>query len=459
MLKIKNLFETFLEKFRLRPKRSDDMKRIITLLCGAVLTGSLAACAVSDQAYYETGAPSDDAVAALLPSEFSETDFDATGDVVLATEYETCGSNAPEVFYTIKNNTSNELMYGEDFAVEVLLEGKWYQVPFQKNTAWNTLGLVLKADETNTGSFAFSALDYTLKDGTYRLIKTIGEKRYFAEFSIGVSPITADSPYGYTALEKLPQDYSVDEAVKNDDVVITYNEIKNAGRLTEFIDKISIGISAMIRFVQYTIEGDPIISDITFHQGWQSCFFCRNDSTRDEFGGGGKITETIYSFIITDGTDLYLSNCASWEMTETYPNADVLQISWAADQGDLSDLVGAVQKMTEKRLEGNWTRYKVYSPSGEQSVFLSDEKLPNETDGKIFYGYEKPGFGDTLSISDPDGIATAITDVIWLDDQTYVLICDTSGSLRYFEVIGNTQAQSGYGAGYKIVDGHFEILE
>jgi hypothetical protein len=62
-------------------------------------------------------------------------------------------------------------------------------------------------------------------------------------------------------------------------------------------------------------------------------------------------------------------------------------------------------------------------------------------------------------VGDPDGIATKITGVFWLDDKTFVLTCTTKGNLTYFEVTGSTEYQSGYGTGYTITDGKFEIVK
>lgn len=423
------------------------MKRLIALVCVVVMVGSLFACAGNGMPN-ETASPSTSAGGALILSENSDADFDTSGDIVVETEFQVYGRDAPWVSYTITNNTSEELVYGAPFGIEVRLDGKWYQVPFPENTAWITIGYILKANETNVGRFSFSQLDYKMADGQYRLTKAIGDNLYFAPFQVGKSPITAETPFGYQALEKLPKDYSQVEAAGNGDIVITFGETKNADRLNKFVNKAALGMPAMVRIVQYTVEGDPIITDFIYKQTQSDYYLYRQDNSRDAFGGTGiGITEKIYSYLITDGEALYLSNCAGMAQLETYVNAELLEIAPTATPADLTDLPSIVNVLTEKRLDGSIIRYKVFSPSGDKAVELTTEKLS--------YGYEEPGRGDILQLSDPDKIATEIYDAFWINEDTYVLVCNTTGSLKYFHTVGT--AESGYGKGFTITDGRFEI--
>ena len=44
----------------------------------------------------------------------------------------------------------------------------------------------------------------------------------------------------------------------------------------------------------------------------------RNESFLWRMLSGGEITEQRFSYLVTDGTDLYLSNGADWASTEGY---------------------------------------------------------------------------------------------------------------------------------------------
>jgi hypothetical protein len=46
-----------------------------------------------------------------------------------------------------------------------------------------------------------------------------------------------------------------------------------------------------------------------------------------------------------------------------------------------------------------------------------------------------------------------------LNYQTYILICETTGNLKYFpKILNDTPIESGYGIDYRIKDGEFEII-
>ncbi len=425
------------------------MRKFILLICGTVLLATLAACTGnSNGGVTQSPSPSG---GTLTPSEYGDADFDTSGDIVIETEYEVYGSDAPEVSYIISNRTETEFVYGVQYAVEVLRDGVWYQVPFPENTAWIDIGIILKPNGLNTDSFKFSALDFKMTDGHYRLIKEIGSKRYFDEFQVGRSPITEKTPFGYQALEKLPKEYTGEAASENGDVVFTHTEIKNADKLSVFLDKVELGFPAMVRIVQYTVEGDPIITDYIYNKNHRGYYVYRHDNSRDKYGSGVGITETIYSYLITDGTALYLSNCASWELTQTYTTAETLQINWDTSLGDISFLVTLVEKMTAERLDWNTTLYKVYSPDGKQNVALFSEDLS--------YGYDGLTSSEIRQVSDPDGIATKITDVFWLDDNSFVLVCDTTDSLKYYDIVSDGENKSGYGTSYQVTDGRVDIIQ
>ncbi len=69
--------------------------------------------------------------------------------------------------------------------------------------------------------------------------------------------------YGYRALSELPQDYSLEQAIDDGCVVITYNKIYGKDKLDKFIENTKINSQERkedkVRIVQSTVEGDLII--------------------------------------------------------------------------------------------------------------------------------------------------------------------------------------------------------
>lgn len=431
------------------------MNRITALILAVLTAGALAACDIQTPGggpASPSSSPPSGSNGTLVPSDFTDSDFDTSGDIVMTTEHAVYGVDAPEIFYIITNNTDKELVYGTEYMVEIRLDGKWYRIEFPENTGWRDIGIILKPNGTSTGSFSFSQLDFTVTEGQYRLIKELGGRHCAAQFRIGDSPITAQTPFGYAAPETLPADYNPEAAVKNGDIVLLHSEAKNTGKLTEFLGKVQLGIPAMVRITEFTVEGDAIITDCLYNQKY---FIFRHDNTRDKFGSGTGVTETIYSFLVTDGSDIYLSNCADRNMT-SFQSADTVLLAWAAGFGDLTGAVKLAEKLTQQRLETSTVRCKVFSPDGSRSTAITSEPLS--------YIYEGPEMSEIREVANPDGLAVGIIDVFWITDDTFVLVCKTSGDLKYYEAISDNGAgskatvKSGYGTDYIITDGQLEIV-
>lgn len=111
---------------------------------------------------------------------------------------------------------------------------------------------------------------------------------------------TNDEPkvdsYGYRALSELPQDYSLEQAINDGCVVITYNKIYGKDKLDKFIENTKINSQERkedkIRIVQFTVEGDLIIKDLEYkkEERLDDClemdktgYILTVDNTRDKF--------------------------------------------------------------------------------------------------------------------------------------------------------------------------------
>ena len=93
-------------------------------------------------------------------------------------------------------------------------------------------------------------------------------------------------------LEEIPQEYSMEQAIKDGCVVISYNAVFNKSKLDSFIANTSANSenrqSDFMRIVQYTIEGDPIITDLEYRENLG--YILTYDNTRDAFGADTKVT-------------------------------------------------------------------------------------------------------------------------------------------------------------------------
>lgn len=85
----------------------------------------------------------------------------------------------------------------------------------------------------------------------------------------------------YKALSQLPKEYLPESAIKNGDVTLVQLFNYNVDILDNFVEnynKNTLNLNEMIRITRYTIEGAPIITDLTFSNNRLTL---KEDSSRD----------------------------------------------------------------------------------------------------------------------------------------------------------------------------------
>ena len=121
------------------------------------------------------------------------------------------------------------------------------------------------------------------------------------------------------------------KGVSNVDIVNSHGNIEGLEKMTQFYDNAQNGVPSELRIVHYTIEGDPIVEDISYDG---ETLQVTHDSTRDKFGSGeiityhcGKLIEemnpTNTTYIAVDCNDEY------------YGLQELLQINYNMSQQDL----------------------------------------------------------------------------------------------------------------------------
>ena len=99
----------------------------------------------------------------------------------------------------------------------------------------------------------------------------------------------------WTPLAKLPADYSMEQAIADSVFVnIHGNPSYNQDLVDKFYKDVFSGTEAFLRVMQYTIEGDAIITDYQFDG---RIFMVTKDNTRDQFGNK-VISTTTYKHLI-----------------------------------------------------------------------------------------------------------------------------------------------------------------
>ena len=332
------------------------------------------------------------------------------GEFTLTTEWESYDPSVNQVWFLLTNEGDEDAEVGTEYALETLGDnGTWYQVPFVENAAWNAMALVIPAGKMVAFSCGFSMFDYDFSGGgTYRIVKNGA----VGEFTLKEgSAVSAERPCGFEPLEDLPDDYGAANAAEGD-VIYTSDGVKNGEAVEAFLNKVCLGVPCQLRTVRDCSEGTPMIIDVMF----------QNDQFLWRMRNNGEIAEQRFSYIVTDGRDLYLSNGADWVTAERYAGKE---LACLAPEGTATPgAVGAVEQMTAERLAGNVARYRVWSADGEWGAALTD--VPTA----FSVSWRKPGEGSgghLYDLRDWDGLETAILGLEWREDGALLLICGTAG--------------------------------
>ena len=352
------------------------------------------------------------------------------GDVAVTTVYET--DDPPRATLTAERDAydpsvetvwcvlsyegeGEPLEYGASYWLDVREEdGTWTQVPLAENTGWDAVLYTLPSGEKQAFPCSLSMFDYDFSGGgPFRVVREIGDQTLTAEFTLtDGAAISAETPYGFGPMEDLPEDWDTAEAAAIGAVVFTEAGVENSDAAETFLQKVSLGIPSQLRTLQNYYESWPMLIDVIYE----------NDSFRWRMRTGGELTEKRFSYIVTDGTDVYLSNGADWDSTERYDSDKAFLLP----SGSGGDLVPRAQELMADQTAGNITRYRLWSPSGEWCVRRSEGDDPLD----LSLVYSKPGYGSGsqgLDLGELRGGITGIRNMVWQADDTLHLTCETLG--------------------------------
>ena len=374
------------------------MKRWIPILLSLAL---LAGCGAEQP---ESLPPEEEPPAAEVPA----------AGLTLEMEHSCYDPSVDSYTYFVRNDTEETVEFGSDYSLQRQTGGGWTDITLGVPDVFYAIGYELQPGGTMALTCSYTAP--AKSSGTYRLVKPVGGQTLYAEFEIGDSAYTDDTPYGIPALEDLPENYDADTAAETD-VVYTNSGVKNGGAVAEFLEKSGLGAPCQLRTVQDYGENTPMLIDVIYENGhylWR-------------MRQGGEVIQQRFSYIVTDGTDLYLSNGADWETAERYAGKE---LAWLVPMGTAGAAeVETVERMTADRKEASVIRYRVWSEDGVWDAALTD--IPTA----FSVGWQKSGegsWGKTYDLGDWDGLETAIWGLEWQEDGKLLLVCETvdGGSSR-----------------------------
>lgn len=340
---------------------------------------------------------------------------------LLKPEWKEYDPSVGRIWFTIENCSGAVMETGMEYHLETLADnGSWHRVPFKENVGWNAMLYVVQDGGKMALSCWLSAFDYDFSGGgTYRIVKTIGDQICAGQFElVKGAAISAETPYGYAPLEKLSEDYSpIQRAADGPDgidleagVIFDGNGAYGVERVAEFLEKVRMGIPSQLRTFQDYGEGAVMTIDVIYE----------NDHFLWRMRQADVVVEQRFSYIVTDGSAIYLANGADWHNTQSY-NSDK---AFLAPEGACTDLIPGIEQEIALRLVGNATRYRIWSDDGVWSAGVSDQEFSSPAE--FFVTWQKLGQGSrgsSYDLQNWDGLETEILSMEWQEDHTLKLKC------------------------------------
>ena len=319
--------------------------------------------------------------------------------------------------YFIHNDSEEPVEFGAAYAIEQWKDGKWQGLKQKDNVAFPAILYWVQSGGAMALKCGFSGYKGTQRDGRYRLVKEVGGEILYAEFELGESPYSAETPYGFGLLEDLPKEYSAEVAAETD-VVFSAEGIRNIEAVEAFLNKTGLGVDGQLRTVQDYGEGAPLVTDIIYEKDhflwrlWQD----------------GHIEEKRYSYIVTDGSDLYLSNGADWESTILYDQGEILPR--LVPEGVTDRMLESVEQQIIGRKDTSVIRYKIWGRQDKEGIWSAalrenDEQTHAPTEFFVeWHSSAGGGRGCSYDLQSWDGVETAIRKIEW-EGIVLILTFDT----------------------------------
>lgn len=83
-----------------------------------------------------------------------------------------------------QNNSQRDVVYGKEPRLEILVDGKWYEMKIKDDAAWDSVGVVIIQNTTSEEQVDLSLYYEDLPSGHYRYLKRIDSFYRAAEFDI-----------------------------------------------------------------------------------------------------------------------------------------------------------------------------------------------------------------------------------------------------------------------------------
>ena len=338
-------------------------------------------------------------------------------DVILRTQYPVYDPSCEYVQVIIDNYTDEQVRYGEHWKIDQKIDGEWQPVEF-KNYGFNDIGLGADAHSGNAYSCRLSMLASELEEGEYRILKEIDGEVYAAEFRVGDSPVTAESPHGFVPLDKLPDDYTLGDAAADGAVTVSQDgSITNGDKLTEFFRYAELYYwLGQLRIAQEQADGSLILIDVIRSRPERIDII--TDTTRS---ADGDITSRYFRFFHGKDGQIYAANFVDFEN-----DLEPFLIIDCPNETETLELLSDYNT-------GIFARdYAIYSWSPDGNIRAAYRP---KADYPIILSFNNGDDGGRCKVMGGEVDGSELVDIRWRDAGTCIAIVELSGGGYYYEYI------------------------
>ena len=166
-----------------------------------------------------------------------QAEITENASIKLATEWDVYDPSMEEIWFWIENDSGNDVTFGQEYTLEKWLETDggvqdWYQVPLREDVGWESVLYLLASGGKQTGCCRLSLFDNTFSAGDrLRIVKEVEGQTVAAEFRLEEgTAVSVETPYGFGALEELPERYGAAEAAGSGAVIYTRPAVRKTAK-------------------------------------------------------------------------------------------------------------------------------------------------------------------------------------------------------------------------------------
>ena len=376
-----------------------------------------------------------------VPTRYVEKELNAKALLVMRTEYPVYRPGVTQLYLTIENKTRSELLHGAEYILEQKRNDGWYtqQIigsnPDEPAIWWPDIGYIVPKRET-TGTDI--RLHFPLEPGEYRIIKRIGTYKtppkdypFSATFTVAEGGYDPARLSGYVLLSSLTETYTHEQAISDGVFYLDQDgKVHNKDRLLTFLKRVRQSIPAKLRVLEDGVEGQFIITDITYDSGlflWEQCTL-RNPMQLDIYVDGkplhtkykkSEVFRRYYPYLISYKKDgkmrLVLSDWTSTPIPEANEWWIVEDTACVGRRAVAALLKSPYGDLTDPA-------YRVYKEDGKEWVSYELK------DGKHMLTYfDTPNSIRDIQITEERGVLKELLMMEWSAEQTVRLTFAAKG--------------------------------